>query len=162
MQAASLREDRQRLEALAQTEEDEIKQNAEIEMKKYMADIKKVEDNLSELRLQSESSRIAALRRGMEESSGSCLMDGKSALASKDGKPRKRLAVFQELEAGGLRQEKECVMCLSEEMSVVFLPCAHQVLCARCNELHESKGMEECPSCRTPIERRINARYDRS
>ncbi|KAK1577396.1 hypothetical protein Q3G72_021444 [Acer saccharum] len=29
-----------------------------------------------------------------------------------------------------------CLMCMEKEASVVFLPCAHQVLCARCNENH--------------------------
>ncbi|TYJ09297.1 hypothetical protein E1A91_A11G131700v1 [Gossypium mustelinum] len=31
----------------------------------------------------------------------------------------------------GLKWERECVMCLSKEKIVVFLPCAHQVLCQR-------------------------------
>ncbi|KAL0302939.1 UNVERIFIED_CONTAM: putative E3 ubiquitin-protein ligase [Sesamum radiatum] len=52
---------------------------------------------------------------------------------------------------GGVKRERECVMCLSEEMSVVFLPCAHQVVCTTCNELHEKQGMKDCPSCRSPI-----------
>ncbi|KAG6536151.1 hypothetical protein ZIOFF_001195 [Zingiber officinale] len=57
-----------------------------------------------------------------------------------------------------LKREWECVMCLSEIVSVVLLPCAHQVFCRQCNELHEQKGVKECPSCRTPIQRRVIAR----
>ncbi|GFP98618.1 putative E3 ubiquitin-protein ligase rf298 [Phtheirospermum japonicum] len=53
-------------------------------------------------------------------------------------------------------------MCLSEEMSVVFLPCAHQVVCTTCNELHEKQGMKDCPSCRGPIQRRVCVRYART
>ncbi|KAJ0547264.1 putative transcription factor C2H2 family [Helianthus annuus] len=53
-------------------------------------------------------------------------------------------------------------MCLSEEMSVVFLPCAHQVVCTKCNELHEKQGMKDCPSCRGPIQQRVSVRYARS
>lgn len=61
----------------------------------------------------------------------------------------------------GVKRERECVMCLSEEMSVVFLPCAHQVVCAMCNESHEKEGMKECPSCRTAIQQRISVRFAR-
>ncbi|KAF8044576.1 hypothetical protein N665_7790s0001 [Sinapis alba] len=60
-----------------------------------------------------------------------------------------------------IKRERECVMCLSEEMSVIFLPCAHQVLCSKCNQLHEKEAMEDCPSCRAKIQRRIQARFAR-
>lgn len=58
-----------------------------------------------------------------------------------------------------VQREQECVMCLEEEISVVFLPCGHQVVCAGCNQRHRDGGMTECPSCRSPIERRICARF---
>lgn len=59
------------------------------------------------------------------------------------------------LAGASVRRERECVMCMSEEQSVVFLPCAHQVLCEECNEEHEKKGHKDCPSCRTAIVQRI-------
>nr|GMD79675.1 putative E3 ubiquitin-protein ligase RF298 [Ipomoea batatas] len=59
---------------------------------------------------------------------------------------------------GGLKREWECVMCLTEPNSVVFLPCAHQVLCTACNVLHQSQGMKDCP-LRMPIKKRIQARF---
>ncbi|RCV10402.1 hypothetical protein SETIT_2G109400v2 [Setaria italica] len=58
-----------------------------------------------------------------------------------------------------VQREQECAMCLEEEVSVVFLPCGHQVVCAGCNQRHQEVGMTECPSCRSPIERRICARF---
>ncbi|KAJ1288307.1 hypothetical protein BS78_02G079300 [Paspalum vaginatum] len=58
-----------------------------------------------------------------------------------------------------VQREQECVMCLEAEVSVVFLPCRHQVVCADCNQRHRDGGMTECPSCRSPIERRIRARF---
>nr|GME01849.1 putative E3 ubiquitin-protein ligase RF298 [Ipomoea batatas] len=60
---------------------------------------------------------------------------------------------------GGIKREWECVMCLTEPKSVVFLPCAHQALCTACNMLHERQGMKDCPVCRTPIMKRIQARF---
>ncbi|KAK4478032.1 hypothetical protein RD792_017297 [Penstemon davidsonii] len=51
--------------------------------------------------------------------------------------------------------DRECMICLKDEVSVVFLPCAHQVICASCNENYEKKGKAICPYCRVPIEQRI-------
>ncbi|CAL5079839.1 unnamed protein product [Urochloa decumbens] len=58
-----------------------------------------------------------------------------------------------------VQREQECAMCLEEEVSVVFLPCGHQVVCAGCNQRHQDVGMTECLSCRSPIERRIHVRF---
>ncbi|KAK2969523.1 hypothetical protein RJ640_029816 [Escallonia rubra] len=57
-----------------------------------------------------------------------------------------------EKEVGGNR---ECLICMKDEVSVVFLPCAHQVLCAKCNDDYGKKGKATCPCCRVPIEQRI-------
>nr|GMD60314.1 putative E3 ubiquitin-protein ligase RF298 [Ipomoea batatas] len=38
---------------------------------------------------------------------------------------------------GGIKRKWECVMCLTEPKSVIFLPCAHQALYTACNMLHE-------------------------
>ncbi|XP_019156356.1 PREDICTED: MND1-interacting protein 1-like isoform X1 [Ipomoea nil] len=51
--------------------------------------------------------------------------------------------------------DRECILCLKDEVSVVFLPCAHQVVCANCNESYGKKGRAACPACRVPIEQRI-------
>ncbi|KAL4565563.1 hypothetical protein LXL04_029664 [Taraxacum kok-saghyz] len=48
--------------------------------------------------------------------------------------------------------DHECVMCQENEVSVLFLPCAHEVVCVGCNE--ELKK-DECPSCGEAIEQRI-------
>ncbi|KAK6137445.1 hypothetical protein DH2020_028802 [Rehmannia glutinosa] len=51
--------------------------------------------------------------------------------------------------------DRECMICMKDEVSVVFLPCAHQVICANCNENYGKKGKATCPYCRVPIEQRI-------
>ncbi|XP_075642096.1 MND1-interacting protein 1 [Castanea sativa] len=51
--------------------------------------------------------------------------------------------------------DRECIICTKDEASIVFLPCAHQVLCANCSDNYEKKGKATCPSCRVPIEQRI-------
>lgn len=51
--------------------------------------------------------------------------------------------------------ERECLICMKEEVSVVFLPCAHQVMCANCGEDYGKKGKATCPCCRVPIEQKV-------
>ncbi|WVZ11282.1 hypothetical protein V8G54_015812 [Vigna mungo] len=50
---------------------------------------------------------------------------------------------------------RECVICGKDEVSVVFLPCAHQVMCASCSEEYGRNGKAVCPCCWVPIEQRI-------
>lgn len=172
-QAASIRKEREQLEEHTKSEEDMIRKKAVNDLEKYVEDIAKLERELVELKLQYESEKIAALRKGIHKRNDSFSRTNKSnptakgnkkstptAKGNKKSDTSQRMVSCQTKFAGGsLRREQECVMCLSEEMSVVFLPCAHQVVCPECNELHEKQGMKDCPSCRTPIQQRIHARF---
>lgn len=53
------------------------------------------------------------------------------------------------------RRDRECVICLKEDVNVVLLPCAHQVLCVGCSEQQEMTGKSSCPCCSAQIEQRI-------
>ncbi|KAJ8549063.1 hypothetical protein K7X08_032770 [Anisodus acutangulus] len=141
-QADSLKAEREQLIVQGKLDEDNMRDKAERNMQKCKEDIQKLESEIYQLRLQSEHSKIEALKRGTPQMT-------------------KVLAGYEENSSGSdvVKMERECVMCMSEQMSVVFLPCAHQVLCANCNVLHEKKGMDECPSCRTPIKKRISVRF---
>lgn len=44
-----------------------------------------------------------------------------------------------------------CKVCLEKELSILFLPCAHLVSCARC-----AANVTKCPVCRQPILRTIS------
>ncbi|XP_061987375.1 putative E3 ubiquitin-protein ligase RF298 isoform X1 [Populus nigra] len=166
MQASSLRKEIDNIEASAKSKEGMIKLKAETNLQKYKDDIQKLEKEISQLRLKTDSSKIAALRRGIDGSYASRLADIKSSPAQKESRTPWISEVANDFhdysETGGVKRERECVMCLSEEMAVVFLPCAHQVVCTTCNELHEKQGMKDCPSCRGPIQQRIPVRYARS
>ncbi|GAB2266385.1 hypothetical protein Dimus_001394 [Dionaea muscipula] len=100
------------------------------------------------------------MRRGIDGSYASKLTYIKISAAIKESRVPYQSGMENEFDdfsgTGGVKRERECVMCLSEEMSVVFLPCAHQVVCTMCNELHVKQGMKDCPSCRSPIQRRIS------
>lgn len=166
MQANSIRKEREQIEASTKSKEDMIKSKAEKNLQKYKDDIEKLEKEISQLRLKTDSSKIAALKRGIDGSYASRLTDIRNGLDHQNSWSPYISDVVREFqdysESGGVKRERECVMCLSEEMSVVFLPCAHQVVCTTCNELHEKQGMKDCPSCRSPIQRRISVRYARS
>lgn len=155
----SLRRKKEEDDAVTREEEDRIKHMGELNLQKCKEAIKNLESAISELRLESDKSKIAALNVGY----GSCLTGGEDALTFPGlqlPKITKRLAVFQEnFGAGSVRPERECIMCMTEEISVVFLPCAHQVLCGQCSNLHEKQGMNDCPSCRTTIGKRISVGY---
>jgi uncharacterized protein YigA (DUF484 family) len=142
-EAAFIRKEREQYEVLMKAEEDSLRKKAASELQEYVENVVKLEKEMAKLRLKSDS----------KNSTPFVVKENKKSEMSMAGSSQDKLA------GGRLKREHECVMCLSEERSVVFLPCAHQVLCQKCNVLHEKQGMKECPSCRTPIERRIHAKF---
>ncbi|NXS64417.1 XIAP ligase, partial [Brachypteracias leptosomus] len=48
-----------------------------------------------------------------------------------------------------LQEEKLCKICMAKDISVVFIPCGHLVVCKDCAE-----AFHECPLCRTNIMKR--------
>ncbi|XP_031399533.1 putative E3 ubiquitin-protein ligase RF298 [Punica granatum] len=164
-QGTLIRKEREESEAFAKSKEDMIKLEADNNFHCFKEDIQKLEKEISELRLKTDSSKIAALRRGIVDGTyASRFTDRKTPQAHKEDPPAAAIAPVSDLVADFkdcycVKRERECVMCLSEETCVVFLPCAHQVVCKTCNELHERQGMKDCPSCRCTIQRRITVRY---
>ncbi|CAN4112828.1 unnamed protein product [Withania somnifera] len=165
-QAKSLRKEREQIETSSKSKEDKTKLKAESSLQKYKDDIERLEKEIFQLRPKIDSSKIAALKRGIDGSYASKLTDSRNAPLPKDTQIPYISTLVTDFEEysqnGGVKRERECVMCLSEEMSVVFLPCAHQVVCTTCNELHEKQGMKECPSCRSLIQQRVCARFARA
>lgn len=48
----------------------------------------------------------------------------------------------------------DCVVCLSEASSIVFIPCAHRCVCSHCNDILNTKNYI-CPVCRGPVQQSI-------
>ncbi|XP_076923188.1 putative E3 ubiquitin-protein ligase RF298 [Bidens hawaiensis] len=157
-QAVKIKIERQESEVLAKSREDLTRLKADKTLKKYKDDINKLEKEISLIRLKSDSSKIAALRQGVDGSYANKLSETSYIPETVT------VTVTNDTVSvtGGVKRERECVMCLSEEMSVVFLPCAHQVVCKKCNDLHEKQGMKDCPSCRGPIQQRVPVHYARA
>lgn len=159
-QASSIRKERERLEAVAKEEGHKIRQKADRELQKHKELMKDLEEQISKLRMECESSKIAALREGISQNYG-------IPSSNNPAKPyylipnHKRLPVFQEISRSESVQKKnrECSMCLMNDISVILLPCAHQVLCEECNEDHEKQGATTCPLCRAVIQSRFIPRF---
>lgn len=138
---------------------------SENETQRFKREIRELEQQIQQLRLADVSSKMAAPRWLLPDSRSYAarLAQGKNGVSNGN---RATVVIKGRMERGGLmgfgeddvQRERECVMCLSEEMAVVFLPCAHQVVCVSCNQMHESQGMKDCPSCRSVIQRRILVR----
>ncbi|EOA22018.1 hypothetical protein CARUB_v10002541mg [Capsella rubella] len=161
-QAAALKKERGKLEELGKVEEERIKTKAENDVKYYIENIERLSTEISNLKLKSEGLKIAALKKGIDGSNDGN-KSGMNHTTTTKANPMAGANVWENNHGSEskIKREMECVMCLSEEMSVIFLPCAHQVLCTKCNQLHEKEAMEDCPSCRAKIQRRIQARFAR-
>ncbi|KAL7144597.1 hypothetical protein ABFS83_07G023000 [Erythranthe nasuta] len=168
-QANSYKKEREQIEASTKSKESAMKSRAEANLQKSKEDIERLEKDISQLRLKTDSSKIAALRRGAVDMTYASKLADFRDNNNNSNNNNNISAYISKIVAGSttatsadVKRERECVMCLSEEMSVVFLPCAHQVVCTVCNELHEKQGMKDCPSCRGPIQRRVCVRYAHS
>uniref|UniRef100_A0A3Q7I4Y7 RING-type domain-containing protein n=1 Tax=Solanum lycopersicum TaxID=4081 RepID=A0A3Q7I4Y7_SOLLC len=140
-QADCLKNEREQLRDKGKLQRHNFREKVERNKQKYKEEIQKCESEISQLRFQSERSITEALKRGIPQ-----LTKGLSTYAESS-------------DSNVVKMERECVMCMHEHISVVFLPCAHQVLCKDCNVLLQKKGMDECPSCRTPIKERISVHF---
>ncbi|GMJ16076.1 PP2CA interacting RING finger protein 1 [Hibiscus trionum] len=123
----------------------------EIDFQRHKDDHQRLEQELSRLKLSAQSTEL--------NHQSDTLLTGKSEGAKPQGETIARLLHeldkqqdSSENEVGG---DRECIICKKDEVSVVFLPCAHQVLCAKCNDSYGKKGKATCPCCRVSIEQRI-------
>lgn len=55
--------------------------------------------------------------------------------------------------------DRECIICMKDEVSVVFLPCAHQVVCGSCSDSffasNNGGSKVTCPCCRGLVQQRV-------
>jgi hypothetical protein len=140
---------REQADVAAKRREESMRRKAEADKQRHRDDIQRLEQEITGLRISAESSHLATSRWGPAVVT---LPDVGGRFGLKE---MNEVSEFQESSNRDVCRDRECVMCMCEEMSVVFLPCAHQVVCTKCNELHEKQGMRDCPSCRTPIQQRI-------
>ncbi|KAK5777446.1 MND1-interacting 1 -like protein [Gossypium arboreum] len=123
----------------------------EIDFQRHRDDHQRLEQELSRLKLSAQSTEL--------NHQSDNLLTGKSEGTKPQGETiAKLLNELDKLEDSSEKEvngDRECIICSKDEVSIVFLPCAHQVLCANCNDSYGKKGKATCPCCQVPIEQRI-------
>ncbi|KAM3379698.1 MND1-interacting protein 1 [Capsicum galapagoense] len=148
-QAVALVEDERRLKEAAEANKkrdlEALRLKIEIDFQRHKDDFQRLEEDLSRLRASTELQNQSAN-----------LVTG-SNVEQPQGDIAGMLREFGRVEDPSEKDnsDRECIICLKEEVSVVFLPCAHEVLCATCNDKFGKKGRAKCPRCRVPIDQRI-------
>lgn len=151
--------------AMAQVEQERrIKEAAEANSKrrletlrlKFEIDFQRQKDD--QQRLEQELARLKASQSNELQHDSDNRMLGEIS-TNKGETITKLLEEFDNLDKSSSEKEasynRDCILCMKDEVCVVFLPCAHEVLCVNCNETYMRKGKATCPCCRVPIERRI-------
>lgn len=147
-QALALVEEERRLKEAAEANNkrklEALRLKTEIDFQRHKDDLQRLEEDLSRLRASTELQNQSA----------------NFVTGSTGEHPHGDIArMLRELDRDDSSEkdnpDRECVICLRDEVSVVFLPCAHQVLCATCNDKFGKKGRAKCPRCRVPIDQRI-------
>ncbi|XP_042506282.1 MND1-interacting protein 1-like isoform X2 [Macadamia integrifolia] len=150
-QAEEERRSKDAAEVSVKRKREALQRKIEIDFQRHKDDIQRLEQELSRLKASEESTQLNC------SSNTSCTGDYESAKSQKELSAR----MLQELNKLQDSSDKEdnfdrgCFICMKDEVSVVFLPCAHQVLCANCNEEYFKKTKATCPCCRVQIEQRI-------
>eukprot|EP00250_Pteridium_aquilinum_P005704 c15758_g1_i1 orf=350-3274(-) len=142
-------------ERSAKRREDNLQRKSEALSQRHRDEVQKLESEIAKVR-QSLGLQPSMLSWGNGYKMASSNLDTCSAEKLKQINARllSEIADLRQSQKDNHRT-RECVKCMSEEISVVFLPCAHQVMCVKCNDLHQKKGLRDCPSCRAPIQQRI-------
>ncbi|XVF13599.1 hypothetical protein REPUB_Repub08aG0221500 [Reevesia pubescens] len=123
----------------------------EIDFQRHKDDHQRLEQELSRLKLSAQSTEL--------NHQSDNLLTGKSEGAKPQGETIARLLhELDKVEDSSEKEvdcDRECIICSKDVVSIVFLPCTHQVLCTNCNDSYGKKGKATCPCCRVPIEQRI-------
>ncbi|KAJ6389076.1 hypothetical protein OIU77_027434 [Salix suchowensis] len=123
----------------------------EIDFQRHKDDLQRLDQEFSGLKSAAESTEL--------NNQSNALPSGKSERTKPQGDTIARLLhELDKLENSsdkGANCDRECMICMKDEVSIVFLPCAHQVICASCSDNYGKKGRATCPCCRVPIEQKI-------
>lgn len=136
---ATLRADNERrakeqAEVAAKRREDSLRRKSESNYQRHRDDMQRLECEIAQMRTTAEAAQLATSRWGPGVAVTPHMMELSNMQSLKETNIRlhRELLALQEMSEGlarrDVRRDRECVMCMCEEMSVVFLPCAHQVV----------------------------------
>ncbi|KAG4930530.1 hypothetical protein JHK85_048084 [Glycine max] len=123
----------------------------EIDFQRHKDDLLRLEQELSRLKASAQSAELH------NQSSTSPTSDCKGAKPQRETIARllQELDNLEDFSEKEINSNRECIVCMKDEVSIVFLPCAHQVMCASCSDEYGRKGKATCPCCRVQIQQRI-------
>lgn len=142
---------KEQVELSSKSREEALQRKSEIESQHHRDEVRKLQCEIARLKCSAGLQPAMTWFRPCPDSIEACSSE---KLKQINARLLSEIAELQDSQRD-VHRDHECVMCMSEEMSVVFLPCAHQVVCIKCNDLHQKQGLTDCPSCRTPIQQRI-------
>lgn len=137
-------------EASNKRKHEALRLKIEIDFQRHKDDLQRLEQELSQLKA-SQSTDLNHQTNSLSPEN----LEGTKPQGETIAKMLHELDKLEDSSDKEVGYDRECLICLKDEVSVVFLPCAHQVLCANCNDDYGKKGKATCPCCRVPIEQRI-------
>ncbi|XP_023007713.1 MND1-interacting protein 1-like [Cucurbita maxima] len=138
-------------EASSKRKLEALRLKIEIDFQRHKDDLQRLEQEL--LRLKASAQSIDSHQPSSNTPRGNS--EGVKPQGETIAKMLRELDSYEESTEEGVNHDRECMICMRGEVSIVFLPCAHQVLCASCSDSYGKKGKAACPCCRVPIEQRI-------
>ncbi|CAJ1943129.1 unnamed protein product [Sphenostylis stenocarpa] len=123
----------------------------EIDFQRHKDDLLRLEQELSRLKASAQSAELH------HQSSTSPTSNSEGAKPQRETIARllQQLDNLDDFSDKEVNSNRECILCMKDEVSIVFLPCAHQVMCASCSDEYGRKGKAACPCCRVQIQQRI-------
>ncbi|KAI4327262.1 hypothetical protein L6164_019745 [Bauhinia variegata] len=153
--ASALVEEEQRskeaAEATNKRKLEALRLKIEIDFQRHKDDLLRLEQELSRLKASYQSAQL----RHQSNSPPKSESEGAKPQRETIAKMLQELDKLEDFSEKEVHCDRECIICMNDEVSVVFLPCAHEVMCASCCDEYGKKGKAACPCCRAPIEQRI-------
>lgn len=99
--------------------------------------------------------KVASLQAELDAARGLSLSGlddaGLSALEHKVSDAMSRIGAERQKREEARREEKLCVICMSNERDIAFVPCGHVVACRVCAD-----KLNACPTCRAPAASKLS------
>lgn len=146
------RRSKEAVEATNKRKLEALRLKIEIDFQRHKDDLLRLEQELSRLKASAQSADQFHHQSNTSPASES---DGAKPQRETIAKLLQELDKLEDISDKEVNCDRECIICMKDEVSVVFLPCAHQVVCANCSDEFGRKGKAACPSCQVPIEQRI-------
>ncbi|KAK1306713.1 MND1-interacting protein 1 [Acorus calamus] len=128
-----------------------LRRKIEIDFQRHKDDIQRLKQELSRLNASIESTpqdHVVRALSAVDVASSIPPLETNTRMLNGSQQPQDSL----QSEAS---QDRKCLICKKNEVSVVFLPCAHQVICFNCSE-DNKKAKTSCQCCGVPIKQRIH------